>query len=228
MALILNLDTATEVASVCISKDGVVLAELENLSQKEHASFLHVAIRDAAQQADILLSQLDAVSVTHGPGSYTGLRVGLATAKGLCYGLNIPLIACSTLQMMGMAAKEYVFQRPKQDVFLCPIIDARRMEVFTAVYDNNLREVMKEQALVVDATIFDILLTNEKVMFFGSGSTKVQAIITHENAIFADVKYSAKHLVNLAEQAFAKKAFANVAYAQPNYLKEFYSPASNK
>ena len=221
MALLLNIDTATELASVCISLDGNALSMLSNNQQKEHASFIHVAIQQAAKQANIHLADLHAVAVTIGPGSYTGLRVGLATAKGICYALNLPLITESTLKVMANAALAAGYD---EEVLLCPMIDARRMEVFTAVYDQNLQELMKEQALVVDATNFDIFLTNKKVLFFGSGATKLEGIITHKNSLFKAVNYNASSLVSLAEQAFTEKRLADVAYAEPRYLKEFYTP----
>jgi tRNA threonylcarbamoyladenosine biosynthesis protein TsaB len=221
LALILNIDTATEVASVCISRDGNILSLLTNNQQKEHASFIHVAIQNAANEANIRLQDLEAVAVTNGPGSYTGLRVGLATAKGLCYALKLPLITASTLRVMASAALHHKIE---EGALLCPMIDARRMEVFTAVYDQSLHELMKEQPLVVDATNFDIYLTNKKVLFFGSGSTKIQAVIMHKNALFNAIEFNASHLVSLAEQAFTKAAFEDVAYAEPRYLKEFYTP----
>ena len=146
MALILNIDTSLETASVCLAKDAVAVKLLINENQRDHASWIHNAIHLALQDSGCLITELEAVAVSNGPGSYTGLRVGLATAKGLCYGLGIPLITISTLKMMATAVKH------KASDLICPMIDARRMEVFTAVYNKDLLELSPAQAMIIDET----------------------------------------------------------------------------
>jgi tRNA threonylcarbamoyladenosine biosynthesis protein TsaB len=225
VALILNIDTATEIASACLCREDTCLASLENPNQKEHASFVHMAIQELLQQTGYSLQQLDAIAVTAGPGSYTGLRVGLATAKGLCYSLNKPLVTASTLKVMAVAALQQV-QEVDEETLLCPMIDARRMEVFSVLYNRELEEVMPATSLILDEASFDRYLTNKKIIFFGSGSTKYQPLIKHTNALFAPVRHSASHLGTLAWQAFQKSEFVGIAYAEPMYLKEFYSTAA--
>src|SRR5882762_5440642 len=145
MALILNIDTATELASVSLSKEGQSLALLQNKDQKDHASWLHPAIEKMMQETGFRMQELDAVAVTAGPGSYTGLRVGMAAAKGFCYALNIPLITESTLKVMAFAARE----QTEPEGLYCPMIDARRMEVFTALYSTDLVEIIPATAMVI-------------------------------------------------------------------------------
>lgn len=218
MAIILNIDTAIETASVCLAKDGECLQFSQNTNQKEHSGWLHIAIQKACTDAGIHLKNIDAVSVTIGPGSYTGLRVGLSAAKGLCFALNIPLISINTLLLMAAAVKT------DQDVLRCPLIDARRMEVFTAVYDAALTEVMTPCALVLDSTSFDFLLKKNKIIFFGNGSEKLKKIVTNTSAQFVELSTTAADMAILAEKKFAKAEFSDLAYIEPVYLKEFFSP----
>ena len=152
MALILNIDTSINTTYVCIAKDETVLQYYFSDDQKSNASNLHIAIADLLQKENLTPKNLDAVAVTIGPGSYTGLRIGLATAKGLCYALNIPLITIGTLEMMAFYA---IKENNEEDCLYCPMIDARRMEVFAAIYDKNLYEVIKPKALIIDLQIFE-------------------------------------------------------------------------
>ena len=219
MALILNIDTATETASISLSKEGSSLALLQNKDQKEHASWLHPAIEKMMQETGFGMKDLRAVAVTAGPGSYTGLRVGMAAAKGFCYALNIPFIAIGTLDIMAFAAKD------EEADFICPMIDARRMEVFTAVYDKNLKKIIEPQAMLLDENSFAELLSSGKIIFLGNGSNKLRSIISNNKAFFSLVRADASHLAQLSNKNFVKKEFADLAYIQPLYLKEFYSPA---
>ncbi|HEY4336428.1 MAG TPA: tRNA (adenosine(37)-N6)-threonylcarbamoyltransferase complex dimerization subunit type 1 TsaB, partial [Puia sp.] len=190
MALILNIDTATEKAGICLAQDGVSLALAENLAQKEHAAWLHPAIDQMMKDTGVRLRDLQAVAVTAGPGSYTGLRVGMAAAKGFCFALDIPLIAEDTLRTMAFAAKEQL-----DDVdLLCPMIDARRMEVFTAMYRGDLSTIMPSTAVVVDPNSFDPWLQDHRVSFFGDGSGKCKPIIINPRAHFTQVNYHAGYL----------------------------------
>ncbi|MEJ7830853.1 MAG: tRNA (adenosine(37)-N6)-threonylcarbamoyltransferase complex dimerization subunit type 1 TsaB, partial [Segetibacter sp.] len=188
MALILNIDTATDVASVCISENGYSLAYRENNQQKEHASFLHAAINTILVEAGKSLQQIDAFAVTSGPGSYTGLRVGLATAKGFCFALNKPLITINTLLVMAQAA---IIAKPSalNDLLYCPMIDARRMEVYTAVFTGDLKSVHQPSAIVLEPCTFDFWLKDSSVVFFGSGSAKLKDLLRNDKAIFADIEF---------------------------------------
>jgi len=224
LALILNIDTATDLASVCISEDGYSIAYYENNQQKEHASFVHAAINSILKEAGKELQQIDAFAVTSGPGSYTGLRVGLATAKGFCFALNKPLITVNTLQVMVQAAimgKTSLFNNI--NMLCCPMIDARRMEVYTAIYTHQMEPLLQPTAIVLEPSTFDTWMNNIPVLFFGSGSAKLKSLILNENAFFADIKFNAKHLALLATKSFSIKKFADVAYAEPDYVKEFFS-----
>lgn len=219
MSYLLNIDTATEQASVCLSKDDQVLAQLMNPDQKNHAAFLQPAIEQLVQQTGIALQQLDAVAVTGGPGSYTGLRVGLASAKGICYTLNKPLIIINTLEVMAWAAIE---KEKDTTQLYCPMIDARRMEVFTAVYQHDLSERMAPQALILDDLSFHELLEKHQIFFTGSGSEKLKGILSHRHARFQIVGHNAGHLAQRALKAFADQSFADLAYSEPLYLKAFH------
>jgi tRNA threonylcarbamoyladenosine biosynthesis protein TsaB len=219
MAIILNIDTAVEIASVCLSNDTEVMKLAINESQKDHAAWLHSAIRDLTKDAGLQITDINAVAISIGPGSYTGLRIGLSAAKGLCYALNIPLIVINTLEMMAHSVKKVNAD------FICPMIDARRMEVFAAVYNKSLEEISKPFALIVDINSFADLLSSNKVIFCGNGSKKLQNILYHDNAIFSDNVATAADLVHLSSKTFAKKKFANLAYTEPLYIKEFYSTA---
>ena len=220
MALILNIDTATETAVISISEDDKIINFITNSTQKDHASFLHPAIKNLLQQADIPINKLKAVSVTSGPGSYTGLRVGMACAKGLCYSLNIPLIAVDTLQVMSLSSIKQV----ADDLALyCPMIDARRMEVFTAVYDNKLTEIMKPASMILEESSFKELLKNNKIYFSGSGILKLKNILINDNAFYINKEIAPDPLAILAFKKYIKNNFSDIAYTSPVYLKEFYT-----
>ena len=219
MGLILNIDTAMEKASICLSREGRILALAENTAQKEHASWLHPAIEQMMRDAGYSLRELNAVAVTAGPGSYTGLRVGMAAAKGFCFALNIPLITEDTLKVMAFAAKE---QLPDVDL-LCPMIDARRMEVFTAVYRNDLSNLLPSTAMVIDGNSFAPWLQDHKVSFFGDGSDKCKPIILSPHAHFTTVTYNAGYLGILSFLRYLQGEFTVLAYSEPAYTKEFYT-----
>ena len=218
MALILNIDTAVEAASVCLAKDEKVLSIAKSESQKDHSLWLHVTIKEIFEKNNLELSSVDAVAVTGGPGSYTGLRIGMATAKGICYALNKPLISLNTLLVMGNAA---TIQNAE---LLCPMIDARRMEVFTAIYTKELQIIKEPAAITLNENSFDEYLLNNTVCFFGNGSNKFKSIKKHERALFSDLKSDASSMISLSEKKFAEKDFADLAYTEPLYLKEFYTP----
>jgi tRNA threonylcarbamoyladenosine biosynthesis protein TsaB len=218
MSLILNIDTAVDAASVCLEKDDKVLQLFINENQKDHASWLHPSIAEMLHNNRFTMKDIDAIAVSIGPGSYTGLRVGLSTAKGLCYAMNIPLITISTLEMMAIAVKN------EADDLICPLIDARRMEVFTAIYDKMLQQLVAPQTMIIDENSFAKLLFSNKILFCGNGCKKLQKIISSPNATFSSTVGNASHLASLSHNRFRKKEFADLAYIEPLYLKEFYSP----
>ena len=230
--LLLNIDTATDYASICISNGTDIVAMEVSEEQKNHASFVQPAIAGLLRKQGIQLSGLDAVSVTIGPGSYTGLRVGLASAKGICYALNKPLITVNTLLVMARAALEDGALRqislPAELVF-CPLIDARRMEVFTAAYDSRLSEIMAPQAMVLDALSFGSLYENHRTVFSGNGHGKLQNLLaTHPNVLYSPVQHHAGHLARQAVLAYQSAHFADLAYAEPLYVKEFFDTSKPK
>ncbi len=219
MGLILNIDTATETAQVSFAKDGKVLQSLSNGLQKDHASFLQTAIQQLAKNNGIALADVDGIAVTAGPGSYTGIRVGMASTKGLCYALNKPLIAINTLEVLTVAAQQEINNAP--EILLCPMIDARRMEVFTAIYNNTLAEILPPCASILEEKSFLSQLQNNKILFFGSGTAKWQTLCRHSNASFAAVSNITEAMASLSEVYFVQQKFSNLAYSQPFYIKEF-------
>ena len=208
-------------ASVCLADGENILGTLVSSSEKESASWLHLAIRDILQQNNLLPNQLKAVAVSAGPGSYTGLRVGMAAAKGLCYALSLPLISINTLQMMAAEVKE-----PAADL-LCPMIDARRMEVFTALYNRGLQEVMAPTNLILDENAFREWLQTNSIVFFGNGSEKAANLINDPNALFVKTTADASAMIRLAAEKFVSGQFSDLAYSEPFYGKDFHSIIPN-
>jgi tRNA threonylcarbamoyladenosine biosynthesis protein TsaB len=221
--LILNIDTSSENASICLAQDGVSIAMLENAEQRDHAAWIHPAIEKILKQVERSIQDIKAVAVTAGPGSYTGLRVGMATAKGLCYALNIPLITENTLKVMALAAKKHTGKTSNKNLLFCPMLDARRMEVFTGIFNNNLEEVLKSCAMELDPQIFSDYLNKFEICFFGSGSKKFESLVSDSNAMFMQIHYSAAHLAELSHFKFVNNEFSDTAYSEPLYLKEFYT-----
>jgi tRNA threonylcarbamoyladenosine biosynthesis protein TsaB len=222
MIYILNIHTATETAILNLSADGNVVDTLMNDEPKKHAAFLHVAIKNLLQQQSLSPKQLNAVGVSFGPGSYTGIRVGLAAAKGLCYALNIPLIAYNSLELMAYTS---LMETEERDALFCPMIDARRMEVYTAVYDYKGREILPPSALVLTEDSFKDILSAKKIVFSGNGSLKFRNLIKNENCIFIDSEISTYSLAGLSLTKFEKSEFENIFYSKPLYIKDFSSPA---
>jgi tRNA threonylcarbamoyladenosine biosynthesis protein TsaB len=219
MSLILNIETATPVLSLALAKDGKVLESRMNDTQNSHAENITVFIEEMMKAAGKSFDDLDAVAVSKGPGSYTGLRIGVSTAKGICYAKEIPLIAISTLQSMAYGlAKEDV----GAEALFCPMIDARRMEVYDAVYDKDNKMLRDVEATIVDEKTYQALLEKKKVVFGGNGAGKCKEVITSENAIFVDGFHpSAGDMAPLSEQAFQEEKFEDVAYFEPFYLKAY-------
>lgn len=230
MALILTLETSTDICSAALSKDGQLLCYRENSEGFSHAALLAVFVDEVLKEANVTANQLSAVCVSKGPGSYTGLRIGVSTAKGLCYALNIPLIAIDSLFAMCYGAKQEAKALAGDSNFLlCPMIDARRMEVYCAFYDEALTQKEPVKAVVVDSTSFESILEKEKVIFFGNGAAKCKEAINQPNALFLEGNYaSAKNLVAPALDAFNNKQVEDIAYFEPFYLKDFVVTTSKK
>lgn len=220
MAFILNIDTATETASVSICEKDRIIDSVTNNNQKDHAAFLHTAIKTLMQKSSLPFNKLNAIAVTEGPGSYTGLRVGMASAKGLCYALNIPLVTLNTLEVMAWST---MLKMRDKKAFYCPVIDARRMEVFTAVYDVQLSEILHPCSMILDENSFSDLLTTHKIYFSGSGILKLENIIQNENAIYDNSNSLTASMGELAWKKYSKRLFSNVFSSSSVYLKEFYT-----
>lgn len=219
MACILHLETSTNVCSVAFSENGNTLFRKESYEGQAHAVLLGIYVEEALQAARTGGLMPDAVAVSSGPGSYTGLRIGISMAKGLCFGYGIPLISVPTLELLASTA----FRRhvPEAD-FLCPMLDARRMEVYTAVYDAAMQLVQPARAEVVTPESYTGWQERGRVCFFGNGAAKCREVISPANALFLENVYPlAADMVPLAEAAFAGKRFEDVAYFEPFYLKEF-------
>ena len=220
MATFLLIYTATAHASVCMSKDGAIIACLETTDQKSHASFIQPAIESLCKQTGISLSTIDAIAISIGPGSYTGLRVGMATAKGIAYALGKPLIGINTLQIIAAAAK---FKHPNHLSASCALLDARRMEVFTGIYAHNLAPITSSTSLILDPQSFENELDKEVILFVGDGTEKFKTICQHPNAHFdATLSYGASDMLALTEKAFALTDFLDLAYSEPLYIKAFH------
>ena len=199
------------------------MAEVSNTDQKAHGSFLQPAIQSLLKNAAVKIHDLDAIAVSAGPGSYTGLRVGMASAKGLCYALNRPLISLSTLEILAFSV---IWDSRNQAIhpstLFCPMIDARRMEIFTALYDQKLQIVLAPCAMVLDENSFANGLLNNHILFFGNGTGKWQSVCKNSNALFMYISNNALAMSKLANQKFEQKDFANLSYSEPLYLKEFF------
>ena len=223
MSIILNIDTSIETASVSIAKDGAIIASVKNAIQKEHAGFLHIAIRDLLLQSSLELKQMDAIAVTIGPGSYTGLRVGMASAKGLCYALNKPFITIGTLNALTVAAINKTKEdTPGYDLF-CPMIDARRLEVYTAVFDKDMNEIIAPCAMVLNNNSFEDLLESNNILFVGSGAKKWSNLIESAKASFLNEIDASNAISNLSYTKLKHKDFTDLSYSEPLYVKDFFS-----
>jgi tRNA threonylcarbamoyladenosine biosynthesis protein TsaB len=219
MAKILQIETATQTCSVALAVNGETIALKEETSNNIHAGSLTLFIQDVMQQASMGFKDLDAIAVSKGPGSYTGLRIGVSTAKGLCYALDKPLIAIDTLAMM---ANGFLQANPNYDGLICPMIDARRMEVYTALYQSNLDIVAPVIAKIIDEDSFKATLQQYKVTFIGDGALKCKEALQGPNSIFSDALFnSAAGISKLAKDAYEKQLFEDVAYFEPYYLKDF-------
>jgi tRNA threonylcarbamoyladenosine biosynthesis protein TsaB len=222
MATLLHIDTAGEKAMIAFTQNGAILASKENLLSNTHAAFVQAGIKDLADTYPINLVALDAIVVTMGPGSYTGLRVGLATAKGLAYALEKPLIGLSTLALLANAAKRSPEFSALKNLQIFTMIDAKRMEVFGAVFNQAQAITLKEQAIELSADYMNNLVKKGPVLCIGNGAEKVKNIDTDTSVYFSDLTYNLMDFIELAEAKLNTENFEDIAYSSPAYLKEFY------
>lgn len=228
MSCILNIETSTNVCSVALSQDGVCLYEDVNMEGPSHAQVLAGYVKNAVSFADSHAIPIDAIAISKGPGSYTGLRIGVSEAKGVAYGRDAKLLSVPTLKLLTVPILLGHEELP-EDALLCPMIDARRMEVYCALYDRALNEVVQTQALVIDSDSFKDYLDKQPIYFMGNGADKCVETIQHPNAHFIkNIVPRAKNMIPLAEMAMAKEHFEDVAYFEPFYLKEFVATKSKK
>jgi tRNA threonylcarbamoyladenosine biosynthesis protein TsaB len=223
MSCFLHINTATEQACVCLSEDENILGYKECLDQKVHSSFLQPAIRELLISVGRDITDLEAVSVINGPGSYTGLRVGLSAAKGICFALGIPLLCISTLEWLAHPFKENEYD------LIIPMIDARRMEVFTAGFDRQLGVAFEPKALILNEQSFEDILQDNKIMFTGSGAHKLPESIKSKSGCFVTHTLSTcSSQASIAVRLFMERRFSELAYTEPFYLKPFHSPFTNR
>ncbi len=223
MALILCIETSTNICSVALVRNGEVLSSLEEHQVNSHATLLTVLIEKIMKDKRIEMNELDAVAVSSGPGSYTGLRIGVSVAKGICFAIKKPLIALTSLQILAtriiIAAKD-VCSEP--GTLICPMIDARRMEVYSALFDSEMNCIGEIKAEIIDSDSYASILGESKIIFAGNGSDKCRSIITHSNAVFVtDIYPLASAMAFTANEAYVSQRFEDVAYFEPFYLKDF-------
>ncbi len=227
MANILNIETSTNVCSVALSSEGQIVDHHENYDGMNHATLLSKFIEDMLNTAKRKELNIDAIAVSIGPGSYTGLRIGLSEAKGLAFGLDLPLIGVNTLQLLTVTAMFREFF--DDDVLYAPMIDARRMEVYTALYNNALDALLEPQPMILDESSFSNFLDDHHIVMIGNGAQKAQDIIKHPKVQFMpDIKPVAIDMMALAEKAFRESVFIDVAYSTPLYLKDFQATVAKK
>ncbi|WP_422361465.1 tRNA (adenosine(37)-N6)-threonylcarbamoyltransferase complex dimerization subunit type 1 TsaB [Reichenbachiella sp.] len=225
MSLILGIDTSTSSGSVSLLQDGQLVGSQLYSIEKSHSNLLHVMIEQMMSNAGCKMDELSAVAVAEGPGSYTGLRIGVSAAKGLCLALDIPLIAVNTLEAMAYQ----MYRRSTDDILYCPMLDARRMEVYAALFDKNFKSIKPTAPVILEEYAYEDILVDQRVLFFGDGSNKSKEVISDRNAHFIDgIVPSAEEVALLAYEKYKTKSFENVISFEPFYLKEFRTASSFK
>lgn len=220
MSLILSIETSTSVCSVALSKDGATIASMREDSPNSHSTLLTILIQRLMESSGFEMPQLNAVAVSGGPGSYTGLRIGVSVAKGICFASGIPLIAIPSLEVMALGVN--IKTLPKDVELLCPMMDARRMEVYSALFDTALNPVKNTCAEIIDENSYQDLLTNKKIAFFGNGAEKCMKTMCYHNIVYVEnIVPLASQMDKIAFKRFLEEKFENVAYFEPFYLKEF-------
>lgn len=229
MERLILIETSTALCSAALAEDGVITSYRESSAPKAHASLTAVFIQEMLEEKGLTIADCDAVCVSKGPGSYTGLRVGVSTAKGLCFGIGKPLIAISTLDILVAQA-----QIPEDLKYIVPMVDARRMEVYAAVYEiagqagNDVRQITETAPAIIDENSYSDILEKGKVLFIGDGAGKCADVIKHPNATFVQCWPKASAMLEPAMKAYKEKRFEDVAYFEPFYLKEFVATVSKK
>ncbi|MBR1463499.1 MAG: tRNA (adenosine(37)-N6)-threonylcarbamoyltransferase complex dimerization subunit type 1 TsaB [Prevotella sp.] len=227
MSCILHIETSTDVCSVAVSQDGAVIFNKEDHGGPNHSVNLGLFVDEAMSFTDSHAIPFDAVAVSCGPGSYTGLRIGVSMAKGICYARDLKLLSVSTLELL--AVPVLLREQVEEDALICPMLDARRMEVYAGIYDRGLRVVRPVEADIVDAETYKEYLDKQPVYFFGNGAAKCMDIINHPNArLIAGIEPLAKHMMPLAERKMMQEKYEDVAYFTPFYLKDFVAKAPKK
>ena len=226
MVKILQIETSTEVCSVALSENGKTVLKKESMEGLNHSELLTVFIEELFTEKNIKPDFLNAVAVSKGPGSYTGLRIGVSVAKGLCYALNIPLVSINSLRVLGTYAalnhSGFSSVKNMENVLFCPMIDARRMEVYTSLYNPEGEQIKPVSAEIIDAAFLSEYLEKNTVFFFGNGAKKCKDIISHPNAYFKGPETtSAQFMSGIAFDKYNKRQFEDVAYFEPFYLKDF-------
>lgn len=225
MSLILGIDTSTSSGSVALLKEGQLIGSQLYIIEKSHSSLLHVMIKQMINNAGCEMGDLSTVAVAEGPGSYTGLRIGVSAAKGLCLALDVPLIAVNTLEAMAYQ----MWRRSAVEGLYCAMIDARRMEVYSALFNDKFETVKSTAPVLLEEYAYEDILNEQKILFFGDGSNKSRDIIKHENAFFVEnIVPSAEEVALLAHEKYKNEAFENVVSFEPFYLKEFRTASSFK
>lgn len=226
MALILSIETSTPTSSIAIHEDGQLIAAQHIHLDKSHSAYLTPSIKFLFETCGLKMNSLDAVAVSKGPGSYTGLRIGTSSAKGICYALDAKLIAINSLEAIAHGITKYQYE----DVLICPMIDARRMEVYCLIAKNDLSLVEQTHAKIIDESSFSDLLASHKIIFAGNGAMKCKPILDYsDNAIFIKgINPSAEHVGSLAWAAYQQNNFEDLAYFEPFYLKDFIAKKPSK
>lgn len=234
MSLIINIETSTNICSVAISQNDKLLSLKETDENNAHSKLLAVLINKALSETNYNISDIDAVAVSQGPGSYTGLRIGVSTAKGICYALNKPLIAIDTLQILAIN----IFENSKvannsidinDKLLICSMIDARRMEVYSGLYNRDFDTIKQISADIITNESYSDILSEHIVLIGGSGAEKCKDILNHKNAYYINNVYSsAKYMLKLSSLAFKNKVFVDTAYFEPFYLKQFIAGTPKK
>ncbi|MDY0104215.1 MAG: tRNA (adenosine(37)-N6)-threonylcarbamoyltransferase complex dimerization subunit type 1 TsaB [Lentimicrobium sp.] len=228
MAIILHIETATPVCSVALTDNERILAIRETSEKNAHSQVVTVFIDEIFRNCGLLPYQLDAISVSKGPGSYTGLRIGVSTAKGICWALDKPMISVGTPEAMALGMREKYTQKEKLPILFAPMIDARRMEVYTGLFDEDLNNIRPVYAAIIEENTFDAFIENHIICFAGDGAEKCESVFTHPNFRFMnDFQASSAYLARLASAKFADGNFEDVAYFEPFYLKDFIAGKPN-
>ncbi|MBI5220191.1 MAG: tRNA (adenosine(37)-N6)-threonylcarbamoyltransferase complex dimerization subunit type 1 TsaB [Bacteroidia bacterium] len=234
MPLILNIETSTNVCSVALAENDSIIFFHESAGENDHSAVLSVFIEEIFKKEKIKAADLDAIAVSKGPGSYTGLRIGVSVAKGLCYGANKPLIGISTLQAMASGIRAHpeikkLSEEQKKSAWLCPMIDARRMEVYAAFFDMKNEQKKNVSADIITKDSYTDIISERTVIFFGNGCDKCKNFLIHKNALFIPAIHpSAADMIPLSMEAFHQDRFENIAYFEPFYLKDFIATIPKK